>query len=90
MVAAARIAENRGLAADGLASRTVRLLASLGLDTDGSLPDTDAILAAMRLDKKYRGGVRFVLLQDVGRPIVVDDVSDDEVRKVVEGMGVIA
>ena len=26
------------------------------------------ILAAFRLDKKYRGGVRFVLLRDVGRP----------------------
>ena len=90
MVAAARIAENRGLAADGLASRTVRLLASLGLETDGSLPDAGAILAAMRLDKKYRGGVRFVLLEDVCRPVVVDDVSDEEVRKVVEGMGAMA
>ena len=87
MVAAARIAEARGLAPDGLASRTVRLLASLGLETDGSLPDTAAIIAAIRLDKKYRGGVRFVLLEDAGRPVVVEDVSDDEVRKVLEDMG---
>ncbi len=87
MVAAARISEARGLAADGLASRTVRLLASLGLETDGSLPGTDAILTAIRLDKKYRGVVRFVLLKDVGRPIVVDDVSDDEIRRVLKTMG---
>ncbi len=87
MISAARIAEARGTAPAGLASRTVRLLASLGLETDGSLPETASILAAIRLDKKYRGGVRFVLLADVGRPVIVDDVSDDEVRTVLEGMG---
>jgi 3-dehydroquinate synthetase len=64
-----------------------RLLASFGLETDGSLPDPDDILSAFKLDKKYRGGVRFVLLEDVGRPIVVDDVTDDEARKVLNDMG---
>src|SRR6185312_14895189 len=46
MVFAARLAEARGLASDGLATRTVRLLASFGLETDGSLPGPDEILAA--------------------------------------------
>jgi hypothetical protein len=55
--------------------------------SDGSLPDPDAIVAACRLDKKYRNGVRFVLLEDVGRPMVVDGVTDDEVRAVLETMG---
>lgn len=87
MVCAARLAERRGLAGAGLAARTVRLLASLGLEPGGSLPDADAVLAACRLDKKYRGGVRFVLLEEVGRPVVVEDVSDDEVREVLEAMG---
>jgi 3-dehydroquinate synthase len=87
MVFAARLAEARGLASDGLATRTVRLLASFGLETDGSLPGPEEILEAFRLDKKYRGGVRFVLLQDVGRPVVVDDVSDDELREVLQAMG---
>ena len=77
MVFAARLAELRGLARSGLASRTVRLLSSLGLETDGSLPPVDDILAAFRLDKKYHGGVRFVLLRDVGDAVVVDDVPDD-------------
>jgi 3-dehydroquinate synthase len=90
MVFAGRLAQARGISADGLAARTARLLSSLGLETDGSLPDADAILAACRLDKKYRGGVRFVLLEGVGRPVVVDDVSDDEVREVLEGMGAAA
>ena len=87
MVFAARLSEARGMAATGLAGRTARLLASLGLETDGPLADPDAILAAFRLDKKYRGGVRFVLLEDVGRPVVVDDVTDDELRRVLETMG---
>jgi 3-dehydroquinate synthase len=87
MVFAARLAEARDVAPGGLAARTGRLLASFGLETDGSLPDSDDILSAFKLDKKYRGGVRFVLLEDVGRPIVVDDVTDDEARKVLNDMG---
>jgi 3-dehydroquinate synthetase len=63
------------------------LLASLGLETDGRLPDADAVLAAMRLDKKYRGGVRFVLLEEVGEPVVVEDVDEDEVRAALATMG---
>ena len=87
MVFAARLSELRGLAQPGLASRTVRLLSSLGLETDGSLPPADDILAAFRLDKKYHGGVRFVLLRDVGDAVVVDDVPEAQVREVLEAMG---
>ncbi len=87
MVFAARLAEARGLASSGLASRTARLLTSLGLEVDGSLPHPDAIVAACRLDKKYRDGVRFVLLEDVGRAVVVDGVTDDEMSAVLETMG---
>jgi 3-dehydroquinate synthetase len=36
------------------------------------------------MDKKYRGGVRFVLLEDVGRPVVVDAVPEDVVRSVLK------
>ena len=59
----------------------------LGLETDGSLPPVDDILAAFRLDKKYHGGVRFVLLRDVGDAVVVDDVPEAQVREVLEAMG---
>jgi 3-dehydroquinate synthetase len=45
------------------------------------------VLRCLRLDKKYRDGVRFVLLEDVGRPVVVDDVSDEEVTSVLREMG---
>jgi 3-dehydroquinate synthase len=76
MVFAARLSETEGLAPAGLASRHVRLLASLGLETGGALPGAEEVLGAMRMDKKYRGGVRFVLLEDVGRPVVVDAVPE--------------
>jgi 3-dehydroquinate synthase len=90
MVFAARLAEARGLAVAGLGARTMRLLSSLGLETDGTLPAADDVIAAFRLDKKYYGGVRFVLLQDVGRPVVVDDVPESQVRGILDDMGAAA
>jgi 3-dehydroquinate synthase len=87
MVFAARLAEELGRAPTGLAGRTVRLLASLGLETRGSLPAPDEIVAALGVDKKYRGGTRFVLLEEVGRPVIVGDVPDAVVRGVLEEMG---
>ena len=87
MVFAARLAESLSTCAPGLTGRTVRLLASLGLRTGGALPPAEEILAAFRLDKKYHGGVRFVLLEDVGRPIVADDVTEAAVRTVLEELG---
>jgi 3-dehydroquinate synthase len=86
MIFAAGLAESRGLA-PGLLGRTARLLRSLGLEPDGALPRGEDVRRCLRLDKKYRGGVRFVLLEDVGRPVVVDDVSDDEVGSVLHEMG---
>jgi 3-dehydroquinate synthetase len=42
---------------------------------------------AIRLDKKYRGGVRFVLLRAVGRPEVITDVPEADVRQILIDMG---
>jgi 3-dehydroquinate synthase len=87
MVFAARLAEAAGRAPGGLAARHARLLASLGLDTDGPLPPAEEILGSMRLDKKYRGGMRFVLLEDVGRPYVDDGVTPERVISGLEQAG---
>jgi 3-dehydroquinate synthase len=86
-VFAARIAEATGVAAAGLAARHVRLLASLGLETGGPLPPSDRVLSAMRMDKKYASGRRFVLLEDVGRPRVLDDVADEILASTLKEMG---
>jgi 3-dehydroquinate synthase len=90
MVFAARLAERRGTARAGLTGRTIRLLSSLGLEVGGPMPAAEEVLAAIRLDKKFRRRVRFVLLRDVGDPTVVDDVSDDEVRATMQEMGAAA
>ncbi len=90
MLFAARLAESTGIAEPGLVGRTARLLNSLGLETHGQLPPADDILSALRMDKKYHGAVRFVLLKDVGRPIVVDDLPEAQVRAVLETMGAAA
>ena len=92
MVFAARLAEARELSEPGLAVRTMRLLSSLGLETDGALPPARDIEAAFRLDKKFKAktGVRFVLLEGVGRPVVVDDVPETQVRQILDDMGAAA
>ncbi len=87
MFFAARLAESMELAPVGLAARQARLLSSLGLEPDGVLPATDQILAAFRLDKKYRAGVRFVLLEDLGRPTIAEDVPEDLIRATLKEMG---
>jgi 3-dehydroquinate synthase len=86
MVFAAALSEARGLG-QGLSARTERLLRSLGLESAEPLPPSQEVLRCLRLDKKYRRGVRFVLLEDTGRPVVVDDVSDEEVGSVLREMG---
>ena len=61
MVFAARLAESE-LRRPGWSAGTIRLLASLGLEADGTLPGVGEIMEAFRLDKKFSGGSRFVLL----------------------------
>lgn len=87
MVFAARLSEERQIAAPGLATRTTRLLSSLGLETDGALPPVRDILSAFRMDKKFHGGVRFVLLEAVARPVVVERIGEEELGLVLSAMG---
>ncbi|MFA5785518.1 MAG: 3-dehydroquinate synthase [Actinomycetota bacterium] len=70
MVFAARLSEELGLARPGLCERHKQVLEALGLPTGGLRLDADAVLAAWQVDKKYRAGVRLVLLEDVGSPVV--------------------
>jgi len=87
MVFAARLSEALGRGRSGLAARHVRLLASLGLETDVALPPAEEVLAAIRMDKKYRGGASFVLLEDVGVPFVDDTVPHELLRAALEQTG---
>jgi 3-dehydroquinate synthetase len=87
MVFAARLAVSRGLVTEELSQRTVRVLTSLGLETDGPLPPARDILTAFRMDKKFHGGVRLVLLRAIGEPIIVEGVTTDELQTALNEMG---
>lgn len=86
MMFAAALADSLGVATPGLLGRHRRLLASLGLPHDLPPPDSaEGLLEAMRMDKKYREGMRFVLLEDVGRPVVRE--ADEELVRAALGAG---
>jgi len=74
MVWAARLSEREGVAQPGLEARVIGASTAMGLpvavDAPG-LPTLDALIEAARGDKKAdAGGVRFVLLAEVGAPVI--------------------
>ena len=81
MIAAARIAELKGLMKAEERDRQNKLLGRVGInhELDGILPEK--ILQAMTLDKKVLGGkIRFVLPDSIGSVKVYDDVNNDEIK----------
>ena len=86
MAFAARLSADLGLADAGLVSRHLRILASLGLPHGADGLDLEQVLEVMRMDKKYQHGLRFVLLEDVGRPTLVADVSEEAIARALEGI----
>jgi 3-dehydroquinate synthase len=88
IVAEARLAERRGLATGATADRQERLLERLGLPVRLSGVDADAVVAAIRHDKKARDGqVPFVLAPAIGAFRLVHDVTDADVRAVLATLG---
>ena len=70
-VAALRIGVAEGITDVEVAARGEALLTALGLPTRPPALDRAAVWTAMARDKKAAGGaVRFVLLEDVGRPVL--------------------
>ena len=84
MAAAAEIGQRLGVTPPALAERQAAVLASFGLPQEAPGIDPERVLAATALDKKVSGrAVRWVLLEDVGRPVLRDDVPDALVRQAV-------
>ena len=81
IVYAATLARRLGMLDAATADRHAAVLSSVGLPT-AYRPDVfDELLPAMRVDKKARGGsLRFVLLEDIARPVVVSDVAEATLR----------
>ena len=87
MTGAARIASRMGVLQESAAARQSELLRAFGLPLSAPGLDPAAVLGAMRMDKKVTGGrPRFVLLEDIGRAAVHDDVDPRMVDDVVRGL----
>jgi 3-dehydroquinate synthase len=85
MVCAARLAQRRGLIPASVADRQRRLLDRFGLPTTPQPWPVDALVAAMRQDKKALAGrLRFILPQRLGEVALYDDIPETEVRQVLE------
>jgi len=86
MRAVATIAAGRGADPD-LPARLDALLGGLGFGLTRTF-DAGAVSAAMRGDKKRRGGrQRWILPMEVGRVIEVDDVSEAELGRALRSIG---
>ncbi len=83
IAAAARLAQRLGHATADTVDRQERLLGAVGLPTRLPEIDHDAVLEAMRRDKKARDGkVPFVLAPTIGEFRLVHDVPAADVRAV--------
>ncbi|THV38468.1 3-dehydroquinate synthase [Glycomyces buryatensis] len=68
-----------------LVERTKAVLESIGLPTTYDAERWDEIVAVMKIDKKNIGATqRFVLLDDLAKPVVVDDVTAEQQREAYE------
>lgn len=62
------------------------LLEAYDLPTTGAGFEYDDVARAWLSDKKYDGGMRFVLLEDLGRPVLLRDVPEAALRKAYEAV----
>jgi 3-dehydroquinate synthase len=84
MAAAAEIGRGLGVTPSALAGRQAAVLAAFGLPQEAPGVDHERALEALALDKKVSGkAVRWVLLEDVGRTVLRDDVPATLVRQAV-------
>jgi len=88
IVAANALACARGWLAPTSVERVRNLLESLGLPVRlHRAVEAETLLSLCRMDKKVRGGrMRFVLLREVGRPEVANDVQPREVARALQAI----
>ncbi|MCL2543491.1 MAG: 3-dehydroquinate synthase [Nocardioidaceae bacterium] len=84
----AELARRTGHIDDALAARHRAAFESVGLPTTYSGADFEDLLAAMRVDKKSRGNtLRFVVLDELARPVVLSGPAEDDLRAAYDVMG---
>jgi len=85
MAVASRIAVNMEILEEECEIRQNHLLAGCGLPTTFPDLDIDKVMDTIYLDKKIREAdrLRFVLPKDVGEAIIVETVTDDQIRNAI-------
>jgi 3-dehydroquinate synthase len=88
LVFAAELGRRTGRLDAETAARHRTVLASLGLPVSYRRDAWPDLLDAMRVDKKARGArLRFVVLDGLAKPSVIDGPEDDELRAIYEEVG---
>ena len=83
MCAAAELGVRAGTCSTDVFERIVRLIGASGLPMRAGRVNPEAVLQAMRYDKKFiRGRQRWVLPTRIGRAMVTDDLSEAVMRGV--------
>ena len=81
MISAGYISHARGLLSDDEWSLLLKVIKQLPLPAFDR-PDTDDVLEVVRRDKKVRIGVlHYVLLDGIGKAVITDDVTDEELTR---------
>jgi 3-dehydroquinate synthase len=87
MIAACRLGVQMDLFNAEDADRVEALLQAAGLKTQLPPVDLDAVMDAMRHDKKMSAGkIKFILPKAIGEVIITDDVNLADMKKVLVGM----
>jgi 3-dehydroquinate synthase len=84
MMFAAHLAVELGLADRVKEHRDA--LEAFDLPTGGARAPLDEVTAVMARDKKYQAGMRFVVLEDLGKPKIARDVPDDAIARAYEAV----
>jgi len=88
MLAAADLAVARGALADRERQTLVRLITKLGpLPPIGDLPIGEVLEAIHRDKKVVDGKLHFVIAIQIGATMTIDDVTEDELKAVLERLG---
>ncbi len=86
-VAAAFISYKRGYLDEGEFFEIRDMMVPFGLPISYDGPSPEEILEATKHDKKMSAGkIRFVLLKGIGKAVLKDDVTDEEIRQAVRSI----
>lgn len=88
LVAAARLSHILALCDASLPELVEDIVVTAGLPRQLGGLSAEALYSAMGTDKKWQAGhSSFVLLRDVGQPVIVEDVPKEDVMRILDGMG---